>query len=116
MLRLVGGRYVIDGMHEVLEEKRSKMRTLNKARQFHEEVLPNAVESQRNVDDIITGRVEYDEEKGRTIRLASPGMRIGDYLRKGDFVGKDTAKAKDNTKPVGRAQRSRFAGVGRRRG
>ena len=110
MMRLDGERYVIDGMHEVLREKQSKIRTLEKARQFHEEVLPQAEESQRAVDKIFNGNVELKEDEGRAVYRASPGMRIGDQVRK------EAVKAREERKAESRPNRSRrYAGVGSRR-
>ena len=60
LMRLEGDRYVIDGMHEVLEEKRSRLRSLAKARQFHEQTLPQAKRSQRDVDRILKRSPEDD--------------------------------------------------------
>lgn len=114
-MRLEGDRYVIDGMHEVLEEKQSRMRSLEKARAFHEEVLPQAQESQRTVDRILNDYVDYDPDEGRTIKLTSSGMRIGDKLRK-DREAREAREAREKDALVGRPQRSRrYAGISRRR-
>ena len=111
-MRLDGDRYVIDGMHEMLREKRSRLRSLEKARQFHEEVLPRARETQRSVDQILNDYVDYDEEEQRTIKLASPGMRIGDKLRK----EKEDREAEEKRVAAANAKRAqRFAGISRRR-
>ena len=110
MMRLDGERYVIDGMHETLLEKQSRLESLDKARQFHEEVLPRAVEKQRTVDDILKGRPEVSEDLKRPVRRVSPGMRMGDQMRK------DAVQAKKEKSRVGLSSRSRYAGVGKRRG
>jgi two-component system, OmpR family, phosphate regulon response regulator PhoB len=113
VMRLEGERYVIDGMHEVLEEKRSRMRSLEKARLFHEEVVPQAKESQREVDDILSSPPELENEDGHIARPASPGLRIGNKIRKSAQQQAQTTPA---SKQSGIKRVSRYAGVtGRRR-
>ncbi len=117
MMRLDGDRFVIDGMHEVLEEKKSRMESLSKARQFHTEVLPKALESQRAVDRILKDQVDYDGEQPRTIKRMSSGMIIGDKLRKQREEREAQVAAEAAEKAArGDVKRSRrFAGVSRRR-
>nr|WP_321456842.1 response regulator [uncultured Cohaesibacter sp.] len=74
LMRLDGDRYVIDGMHEVLEEKRSKLRSLAKARMFHEQTLPQAKKTQRAVDRILRDPDEPDLEN-QEVRATTVGTR-----------------------------------------
>ena len=108
IMRLEKDRYVIDGMREMMQEKQSMMRTLEKARQFHEETVPQAKETQRKVDQILNEYVEYKEEEGRRVKVASQGMRMGDNMR--------NKVSAERPQSVHRSRRtSRFAGIYNRR-
>ncbi|TLP48951.1 MULTISPECIES: response regulator [Cohaesibacter] len=114
MMRLDGDRYVIDGMQEMLEEKKSRMESLAKARQFHTEVLPQAVESQRTVDRILKGQIDHNKEEVRTIKRMSTGMMIGEKLRKQREEREEREMAERAAQRSGQRSR-RYAGVSRRK-
>jgi hypothetical protein len=44
-------------MRETLREKRSKLASLEKAREFHEQIIPQAKEHQKQVDNILNHEV-----------------------------------------------------------
>ncbi|WP_157747833.1 PleD family two-component system response regulator [Cohaesibacter sp. ES.047] len=107
VMRLDGDRYVIDGMHEVLLEKQSRLKSLEKAREFHEQVLPQAKESQREADEILRGLDVCEEEPIRARPFASSGMRIAEHLR-------EAKVREDKSKSASRPSSKRYAGVSRR--
>jgi len=107
VMRLEGERYVIDGMHEVLEEKQSKMRSLEKARQFHTEVVPQALENQKEVDTILAATHPIAFEEDRPMPMMSRGMMVAEKLRR-------NAKIREAQQGAGAVRRSRYAGVKRR--
>ncbi|WP_320142023.1 response regulator [uncultured Cohaesibacter sp.] len=106
LMRLDGDRYVIDGMEEVLEEKRSRLRSLAKARQFHEQTLPQARRSQRDVDRILH---KADEEEEFVDSLAKPSLWSG---RGAGRSRKEPDASPTSTRP---SRSPRFASVGGRR-
>lgn len=57
LMDLAGERYIISGMRETLREKRSKLASLEKAREFHEQIVPQAKEHQKRVDNILNHEV-----------------------------------------------------------
>ncbi len=57
LMDLAGDRYIISGMRETLREKRSKLASLEKAREFHEQIIPQAKEHQKQVDNILNHEV-----------------------------------------------------------
>ncbi len=103
LMRLEGDRYVIDGMHEVLEEKRSRLRSLEKARQFHEQTLPDAKKQQRAADRIMHNPLELEGETDKQLSHSPSGWRGNSPTRK------ETSGAGTSTRP------SRYASVGRGR-
>ncbi|WP_319529152.1 response regulator [uncultured Cohaesibacter sp.] len=110
VMRLEGDRYVIDGMREVLAEKQSRLQSLDKAREFHEEVLPKAKESQREADEILRGFDMFDEDNGRALPYASSGKRIAEHLR-------EARKREESETPASnRPQTKRYASVRGRSG
>ncbi|WP_316862764.1 response regulator [uncultured Cohaesibacter sp.] len=104
VMRLVGDRYVIDGMHEVLQEKRSKLRSLEKARQFHEQTLPKAKQKQRDADKILRSETIIQETEAKD----APGLRQGYMMRRG-------MKPSATSEPTRSSRSTRYAGVGGRR-
>lgn len=112
-MRLEGDRFVIDGMQEMLTEKMNRLQSLAKARQFHTEVLPQALEKQKAVDRILNDHVDYDENEGRLIKRMSSGMMIGDKLRKQREEREALEAAERAARGGGRSRR--YAGVSRRR-
>lgn len=115
LMDLEGERYVISGMKEVLEEKQSKLRSLEKARQFHVEILPQAKEDQRQVDEIISS-AGFSLEGLDTAAIAHHGMQVAEKLRKqseAESAEENTSSSvKSTTRPsLGR----RYAGLNSRR-
>ncbi len=114
LMRLEGERYVIDGMHEVLEEKQSKLRSLEKARLFHEEVVPQAMEDQREIDSILAGKpllpetVAIEERMGEVVPMMSRGMAVAERLRR-EARANGEQKSASGHRPV--RSRSRYARV-----
>ncbi|WP_319414051.1 response regulator [uncultured Cohaesibacter sp.] len=102
LMRLEGDRFVIEGMHEVLEEKRSRLRSLAKARQFHEETLPQAKRSQRDVDRIL----QRNEEEGQANEQPQSVYQGNRFLKAAKSAG-STASRPSRSK--------RYASVGGRR-
>ena len=119
MMRLEKERYVIDGMREALMEKQKRLRTLEKARQFHEQTVPRAQEKQRRIDKILdtpAGIIqpqEMEQPEAKQIYL-SRGARIAESLRNKDGSGKGgptlPTSSGDQTRSLSGSSR-RFAGV-----
>lgn len=114
VMRLDGERYVIDGMHEVLEEKRSRMRSLEKARQFHTEVLPQALENQKEVDSILADSHSLADDDHRPMPMMSRGMMVAEKLRREASARKAFGAVGERGSDSGSVRRSRYAGVKRR--
>ncbi|MCV6548049.1 MAG: response regulator [Cohaesibacter sp.] len=57
LMDLAGDRYIISGMRETLLEKRTKIASLEKVRQFHERIVPQAKEHQKQIDDILNHEI-----------------------------------------------------------
>lgn len=120
VMRLDGERYVIDGMHEVLEEKQSKLRSLEKARLFHEEVVPQAIENQREIDTILADKSVQHEEilpqhaASDVVPMMSRGMAVAEKLRRQARAAAETDGTGGQRPAVGRSRtRSRYARVTR---
>ncbi|MCT4655262.1 MAG: response regulator [Cohaesibacter sp.] len=99
LMELEGNRYIISGMRETLTEKRSKLQTLEKAREFHEHVLPQAAEKQRRVDQIL----DDVQAEGGVVQHVCPPRVVAAKEKKAE------------TQPARAVRSSRYARVAGRR-
>lgn len=116
LMDLEGDRYIISGMRETLREKRSKLVSLEKAREFHEQVLPQAKEQQRHVDDILNHEIVPDHlipnyYGSRGQQIAARFHRQGEVAKE-----KETASSKpDSVSPSRPVHVGSYGRVARRR-
>ena len=80
-MRCEDEHFVIDGMKEVLEEKKSQLARLTKARLFHNEVIPKAKKSQQMVDAIMLSSDPAISDTHQENKPSAYGMQLAKNLR-----------------------------------